>query len=260
MKRFARPHVPEEELHAYADNQVSGGQRAEIAEHMMGCLICRAQYAEVRDLRVRTSEILAFAVPRIPAALQATEPTAAKSPRDVSKGRRSALMAAAVAMTVVGTWMIQRDDTKTAARAALATVFVAPALYASTGDAVGATPPDPSPALPAAAWEAVSWEDAVRITDGALARLEGYPITAVRVERTAVGVRPTVLVRQQLPDGRDAWVVDGPAKRIADVAGVLAATGLKLSPPATLGIRGIQVAASIDADSIASLAGRLRFN
>ena len=159
-------------------------------------------------------------------------------------------MAAAVAVTVVGTWMVQRDDTKTAARAALATVFVAPALYASTGDV--------PPILPSTRWEAISWEDAVRLTDGALARLDGYPITAVRVERSAKGVRPTVLVRQQLPDGRDAWIVDGSATRIGDVSGVLAATGLKLTALVTRGDRGVQVAAGVDADSVTGLAGRLR--
>ena len=304
MKRFARPHVPEEELHAYADNQLSGGQRAEIAEHLMGCLICRAHHAEVRDLRVRTSEILSIAVPRIPAALQATGPAAAKSQRENGIGWRSALSAAAVAAAVVGSWMIQRDDTKTAARAALANVFVAPALFASNaptavdGDqralelanrstvfpriATTGTPPAPmarrlsladpmADFTPSTGWEAISWEDAVRLGDGSLARLHGLPITAVRIGRTESGARPTMLVRHQLPDGRSAWVIEGTEAGIATVYAVLEASGLSLSTPVRtrpdyLGtsaqqartVRMVTVAAYMSADSLQALVGTLK--
>ena len=46
-----RPHVPEEELHAYRDGELSSAQRAEIAEHLLGCLLCRALDAEVEEVR-----------------------------------------------------------------------------------------------------------------------------------------------------------------------------------------------------------------
>ena len=59
-----RPHVPEEELHAFRDGELSPAQRAEIAEHLVGCLLCRAQDAEVEALRGRTAALLALAVPR----------------------------------------------------------------------------------------------------------------------------------------------------------------------------------------------------
>lgn len=58
-----RPHLPEEECHAYADGALSSAQRAEVAEHLLACLICRAALAEVEALRARTSELLAIATP-----------------------------------------------------------------------------------------------------------------------------------------------------------------------------------------------------
>jgi anti-sigma factor RsiW len=56
-----RPHLPEEELHAWLDGQLSRAQASEIAEHILGCLICRALEAEVRGVRDRTTTLLALA-------------------------------------------------------------------------------------------------------------------------------------------------------------------------------------------------------
>ena len=267
MRRFVRPHVPEEELHAYADNQLSGGQRTEISEHLMECLICRAQHAEVRELRMRTSEILAIALPKIPVALQATEPAAATSPRATASIEwRRALAAAAVIVTIVGAWITRPDTTRTAARAALANVFVSPALFASsapppgvatdaraqelarrstiTPRVIAGTPApvrmhrSPAPAdpmadfSPAAGWDAVSWEDAVRASNGALSHLGGLPITAVRIDRAvSKDERPTVVVRHRLPDNRSAWVIEGTEAGLASVQTQLKAIGLALSTP-----------------------------
>src|SRR5690606_9424740 len=64
VRNSVRPHLPEEELHAWLDKQLSRAQSREIAEHLMACLICRALEAEVRGLRDRTTALLAIAAPR----------------------------------------------------------------------------------------------------------------------------------------------------------------------------------------------------
>ena len=58
-----RPHIPEEELHAYCDGELSATQRVEIAEHLLGCLICHSQHAMVEAVRLRATTLLSIAVP-----------------------------------------------------------------------------------------------------------------------------------------------------------------------------------------------------
>lgn len=261
MKRFARPHVPEEELHAYADNEVSGGQRAEIAEHLMGCLICRAHHAEIRDLRIRTSEILSIALPKIPAALQANRPAAATSQRAPSTIRRNAILAAGLVVTAIGTWAAQAPAGTTAvARASLAKAFVAPSLFATDRTVKG----DPVPAspiatfAPPAVWHTVAWEDAESLHPG-IPHVDALPITAVRVERTPSDPTPAVLVRHQLDDGTDAWVVVGTSPTASNAATALAQAGYRLdSPDGTPGgARRVVVAARLPAEALADLSARL---
>lgn len=226
MKKFARPHVPEEELHAYADNEVSGGQRAEIAEHLMGCLICRAQYAEVRDLRIRTSEILSIALPKIPAALQANGPAAATTRPVRLTTRRSAFMAAGIALTVIGAASVGNHPTLSSARATLARMFVAPALLAKNVPFASTNPSDPLAEFTAASgWRVLSWEDASSLNHTRVRHIAGLPITAVRVSPSASGM-PAIAIRQTLPDGKSAWVLTGTSPAAARARKVLLERGL----------------------------------
>lgn len=91
-----RSHLPEEELHALGDGALSPAQRAEIAEHLMACLICRAAQAEVEALRARTEALLELAAPRTiarPHTIRRAKPRV---------GRRLRPMMAAAAVAVIG--------------------------------------------------------------------------------------------------------------------------------------------------------------
>lgn len=123
-----RPHLPEEELHAWLDGQLSRAQSSEIAEHVLGCLICRALEAEVRGVRDRTTTLLALAAPRSFRAL----PTPAV--RRGGLGRLRTGSAAAAAAVVIGlvSWGATRSlqPAGEAGTTQLASAFVAPALFA----------------------------------------------------------------------------------------------------------------------------------
>ncbi len=253
MKRFARPHIPEEEMHAYADNQVSGGQRAEIAEHLMGCLICRAQHAEVRDLRIRTSEILSIALPKIPAALQANEPAAATKRPVRLTTRRSALLAAGVALTVIGAASAGNGPTITSARAQLAKVFVAPTLLATNAPVAPLLASDPLADFTAASgWRALSWEAALRLNHTRVRHIAGLPVTAVRVSASADGP-PAIAVRQALPTGGSAWLLTGTSPAAIRARKALAERGHTVRDYADVPA----VAAVLSADEIDALARRI---
>lgn len=124
-----RPHLPEEELHGYADHALSPAQRAEIAEHLLACLICRAALAEVEALRARASALLEVAAPRT-----AKDPRIARRVRP--RARRSVAMvtAAAVLLVGTGTFTVLRtplgNTGGTTLPPRLATASVAPALFA----------------------------------------------------------------------------------------------------------------------------------
>lgn len=125
-----RPHLPEEEIHAWLDRQLSRAQSREVAEHLMGCLICRALEAEVRQLRDRSNELLAIAAPRringIPVeARKSVGPSRAQL-------RRGSMVAAAAIALGLGSWSFTRDQPGTSPR--ITTAIVAPAIFAKIGE------------------------------------------------------------------------------------------------------------------------------
>lgn len=148
MRSRVRPHIPEDELHAYLDAQLSPAQRAEIAEHLLACLICRALEGEVRAFRLRASELLALAAPRTIHRL----PLPARRARyQLRTGRLAAI--AAAALVVAGGWSLGRPGGGgTAGRPVLATAFVAPAILARVVAPVTA----PDSATPTAAQSATA--------------------------------------------------------------------------------------------------------
>lgn len=138
-----RPHLPEEELHAWLDGQLSRTQSSEVAEHILGCLICRALEAEVRGVRDRTTTLLALAAPRSFRALPA------KAARPVGLGRLRGGSAAAAAAVMIGlvSWGVTRElqPSGNPGASQLASAFVAPAIFAHIAalpgnDSVNATP------------------------------------------------------------------------------------------------------------------------
>ncbi len=297
-----RPHVPEEELHAYCDGELSPIQRAEIADHLLGCLICRAQYGEVDALRVRVKSLLDRAVPRRSGAAAAR----ARTRRSPLLG--PAAVAAAGLLVATGAWLAagHRD-----AAPQLAGAFVTPTLVASNADqsssvtagpatvlrrnltlasraglhpsvVLGSAPPAARPGpqfdratevdpVESADWDPVSPDTAIADGQGSFSKLTGMPVTAIRVHHTDSGVRPTFMVRQQLPDGRSVWVLEGPEDDIGGVSQTLEATGLSLSMPLRARpdyldnaagpahtIRMVMIAAYLSPDSLNTLAGRLQ--
>lgn len=133
-----RPHLPEEELHAYLDGQLSPAQRAEIAGHLLGCLICRAQEAEVRLLRDRVSGLLAVAAPPRTITIPMAGGTR-RSGRVIKVGT-----AAAILLMIGGTASTVLMDGLTGGSgagrsASMATAFVAPAVIARVGSGLVST-------------------------------------------------------------------------------------------------------------------------
>ncbi|MEZ4378756.1 MAG: zf-HC2 domain-containing protein [Gemmatimonadales bacterium] len=130
MRSSVRPHLPEEELHAWLDGELSPAQRREIAEHLLACLICRALEGEVRALRARSSALLALASPARIRGL----PLPARRPR--RRLRPGAAAAAAVALAG-GTWLAtSRPAPGDESAPRLATAFVAPAILAAVSPAL----------------------------------------------------------------------------------------------------------------------------
>lgn len=128
-RRTVRPHLPEEELHAWLDSQLSPSQGAEIAEHLLACLVCRALEAEVRVLRARAETLLAVAVPRTPSRVVSV-PQVRR--RRILSLRPAA--AAALAVITVGTsWLAfgRAGTTNPDGSPNLASVVVAPAILAA---------------------------------------------------------------------------------------------------------------------------------
>jgi hypothetical protein len=137
-----RPHLPEEELHEWLDGQLSRKQNAEIAQHLLGCLICRALEAEVRAVRSRTAALLALAAPR-----RRAEPV--RVPSRLRRRVRGAVAAAAAVAVVGSTWMVSRQPASSLGGPTLATALVAPAILARvvapfTGDSLRDTPLRPA--------------------------------------------------------------------------------------------------------------------
>lgn len=288
-KSAVRPHVPDDELHAYCDGELSPPQRVEIAEHLLGCLICRAAHAEVEELRTRTSALLAIASPRV-----IRRPAMPATRQVVAHGRLQLRgMAAAAVLAVVGAggWFALRT-LPNAAPSQLATL-VSPALlagnhrvmvtaarsselqFASLGanHVVTAVMPrsdvtDRDPAL-VTGWMHQDWDEALTAANGSLARIPGVLITAVR-SNNAASARPTFVVRQELADGRPVWVFDATTDNAAAVNQSLQAAGVASSASAqtrsdyqTLDAQGarpartIVVAGFLPVDSLNALARQL---
>lgn len=283
-----RPHVPEDELHAYCDGELSPPQRVEIAEHLLGCLICRSAHAEVEELRARTARLLAIAAPKEIA--HRAIPRVAQPARRRFGGRAAA---AAIAVIGAGVWFSLQPDARTAGPATAATAVVpgllgapiAPAAAPSTNELVirdSGTRTAPSAAIapitpagdvdPAIVdrWHHRDWNTALVAANGSLARIGGVLVTAVRVRDAADGVRPDFVVRQELGDGRPIWVFDGPADRFAAVDSALQTTGMSVSRAmetvpnyavtnltAPHPARTVRVAGFLPADSLNALARKI---
>lgn len=299
MSSVVRPHVPEEELHAYADGELSPPQRAEIAAHLLACLICRAQLGEVEALRERSALLLAAATPRAirqPARLPVP---AVRRPR-----RRSLAAAAAVGILSVGSWLTQGPGDLPSPHLSSA-AFVAPAIFARVGLREPAAPAanrtltlaarsmaqprmilpagsgwsnrrirladEPLDVDPAPGWELTALDRATEVAGGPVTRIEGLPVTAVRMQRAGEGTRPSLLVRQKLANGLPVWVLEGTEAELAPIQELLSAAGVTLSQPqrahpdyatADDGVvrtrRVVTVAGYLPKDSLDALAARVK--
>lgn len=263
MANSARPHVPEEELHAYCDGELSPPQRIEIAEHLLGCLICRSHFAEVGEVRARASALLAIAAPtRIRPPAIATAVASGQARRRLPR----AMMAAAAAVVGFGVWFSLTPDQSSLPGVQMASTLVTPNVFGilGLGDSDASTvrqhelqmaarlPTIPRllpvrTSLPASSrlmsapvevdpvvtndWAESSWNEAVKFGNGSLARVAALTVTSVRMHASASGGRPTFMIRQQLPDGRPIWVFEGPVDDIAPVNQVLQASGIAMSMP-----------------------------
>ena len=260
-KSAARPHVPEEELHAYCDGELSPAQRVEIAEHLLGCLICRSQHAMVEAIRLRSATLLAIAVPTqirrrdVPAL-----PVVAPRRRwfGIAVGTAAAIIGAVVwsqlAPSSAGSTGSQLANTL-----GVSNLFGlgAPAVDSAAGNrrrqlemmTRTTVPPQmkslaefahvsSAPTAPIAAevdpvftsdWTPAALDEAIKVGNGSLARVGGVPVANVRIHPSTIGGRPTFMVRQLLPDGRAVWVFEGLEPDIAPVNQVLLASGITMS-------------------------------
>ena len=256
-----RPHVPEEELHAYRDGELSSAQRAELAEHLLGCLLCRALDAEVEEVRTRSKILLNRAVPR------STRRPAAIRRRRALSAWGGPIAAGLVALIGGTTWLAMQPGASRTPRLATA-AFVTPGLFAdaptiaspSNADlarrslslaaqtrfrprvvgptiipvahgSVGSQALEGIDPAGGANWEPMTLEGAIEASHGPLSRLEGFTVLRVQVRRSTQGERPTVLVRHRAPDGRSLWVVEGPADELTSLSQMFEASGLTMSLP-----------------------------
>lgn len=258
----ARPHVPEEELHAYCDGELSPAQRVEIAEHLLSCAICQSQRAMVEAIRLRTTTLLAIAVP---AHIRGHE---IPGHHTVAPSRRRWLgYATGVAAALVGAivWSQFSTPGTRPPGSQLANTLGVPQLFGlatPAGDTAAANrdrqtemavrttsvPEVKSPAelgrlasAPPVAvpvevdpvftgdWAPAKFDDAIKVGQGTLARVGGVAVANVRIHPSAIGGRPTFMVRQQLQDGRPVWVFEGLEADIAPINQVLLASGITMS-------------------------------
>ena len=298
MPNIARTHVPEAELHAYCDGELSPSQRVEIAEHLLGCLICRAQHAEVAELRARVTTLLAIASPR-----QIGRRVVPQARRPWRASRM--MVAAAVAMIGGGAWLLvppsdgERRPTQLATSLGLVDFFrlghgdadlaalrdrqLAMAMRTIAAPQVQAGPAAPQFMRPrligtgtevdpvvTSEWTFATMDDALKAANGRLARVANIPVRLVRIHPSAVGGRPTFLIRQELADGRFVWVVEGLEGDIAPVEQLLQASGIAMSAATrtrpdyvgtgaqtTITVRMVRVVGYLPVDSLNVLAQKL---
>lgn len=260
-QNIVRPHVPEEELHAYCDGELSPAQRVEIAEHLLGCLICRAQHAQVEALRARSAAILAVASPR------RTSVTTVPASRRPAWQRRAMRGLAAAAVIAIGTGIAFTlkpasgfpGATQLASTLASSSLFrfghasadsaairdrqltiadraiAAPQVLAGKSATVFApnAPIEAAEVDPviASEWTVATMDEALKEAGGKLARVSTFPVRGVRIHTNPAGGRPTFLVRQELPNGSFIWVLEGLERDIAPVDQVLQASGIATSMP-----------------------------
>jgi hypothetical protein len=297
----ARPHVPEEELHAFCDGELSPAQRAEIAEHLLGCLICRSQHAEVEVTRSRVSSLLAIASPRHIGA-----PPRTASRRTVVRRQAPRMMAAAaVAAIGIGVWFSVRAGDASRGPTEFASVLGLSSFFRvghATGDAAAirgrqltiadralpqaevhagpattalttpatigkATEVDP---VVASEWSIVSVDQALEADSGRLPHISGIPVKLVRIHPSAIGGRPTLLVRQEMLDGHALWVLEGLERDIAPIDQLLQASGIAMSmatrtrpdyvnlgTETAVTVRMVRVVGYLPADSLNALAQKI---
>jgi anti-sigma factor RsiW len=254
---IARPHVPEEELHAYCDGELSPSQRVEIAEHLLGCLICRSQRAEVEGIRTQASALLAIASPPV-----INRPALPQSRPIVVRRRSPGMMVAAAAAVIgIGAWFSLRPVDGDHGRTQMAVLGFSGFFRLGHGEVDHAAvrsrqltmasrtmaepqvegrpavpPPVRSPLIGEAVdpvatpdWALATMDDALTAGNGKLARLSDVPVKLVRIHPSALGGRPTFMVRQELPDGRSVWVFEGLEGDIAPVDQMLQASGIAMS-------------------------------
>lgn len=293
-----RPHIPEEELHAFRDGELSSVQRAEIAEHLLGCLLCRALEAEVEEVRARTTVLLSRAVPR-----STRRPATRRRALAGWGGAVAAVMVAAIGGT---TWFaMQRGPTQTPRLATAA--FVTPGLFADvpsisspsrndqarrsrslaaqvrlrprvvgppmvqvTHNSLSAQTVDGIDPAGGADWAQMSLDGAIRANHGPISQLAGLPVVRVQVRESSSGELPTVLVHQRTADGQSLWVVEGPLDELTSLGRMFEASGLEMIPlrtrPDYVGSdanpirreRMIAVAAYLPVDSLYALAEKLK--
>jgi hypothetical protein len=252
-----RPHVPEEELHAFSDGQLSSQQHVEIAEHLMGCLLCRAQHAEVEALRGRATALLALAVPAAGRNARRT-----RRVRTLRHRWPRIATAAAAAMVGLGVWFSLKPEVTGSAATQLAATLGLPrqfvpvsgvdsagmrakqleisgrttaaphvlpsgtATRAMSAGAIGTTQVDP---VFTTDWTVTRTDSARALGGGSLAHVDSVAVSSVRIHPSALGGRPTIMVRQQLRDGRPFWVFEGLEDDITPFSQVLQASGISTS-------------------------------
>jgi anti-sigma factor RsiW len=296
----ARPHVPEDELHAYCDGELSPSQRVEIAEHLLSCLICRSLHGEVEEVRARVALVLAIASP-----LQYGRPPMRNTQHAAGRRAPRGLMAAAVAVIGVGVWFSFQPATAARGTTQLATslglsgffelghggvdqaairdreltmasratavprVLVGPATIPFAPPTLLGTAAEVDPVV-TSEWTVATVDDALKAADGKLPHVPDIPVRLVRIHPSAVGGRPTFLIRQQLPDGHFIWVVEGLERDIAPVDQLVQASGIAMSMPArtrpdyvdsgtgtAITVRMVRVVGYLPVDSLNALARKL---
>jgi anti-sigma factor RsiW len=222
---IVRPHVPEDELHSYCDGELSPPQRVEIAEHLLGCLICRSAHAEVEELRARTTALLAIAAPQVIRGPARRIQTLA--PRRIRRRLPAAMAVAASAVIGMGLWFSVGSSAKTATGQAASTMSAPAVLPGTALAAVATVTNNENDPMVGASWASLSWVAAQQGTTARLAKIRGIPAGNVRMNHDAAG--STYMVRQQLADGRPVWVVEGLDDDITPVRQLLQASGYSAS-------------------------------
>lgn len=262
-----RPHLPEEELHAWLDGELSAAQRSEIARHLLGCPSCRSAEAETIALRERVTAILGLAAPRLaprrslPAALRWKQWSGRRMIRFIIP-----LSASLALMIGAGTLYLITHQEKLPAYAREA--FILPSFLprsqstplgepdgfspylralamASTGASSISLPKgqfqptpwspvqpqsaDPLEEDPAPGWSRITSLQLTEFLANAAISMPGLEATSVKELPNVRGGRSAVLIRYQMPDGRSLWAAEGEEGDMLMVEELLTRNGLTIS-------------------------------